>query len=109
MRSGIEIVDCSKLRALALPAALSGSPAQSAGFGPAPRSMASSSLIAAQDPDRSTSASAGTAKQIDIAKPRLNLWKVIDCAPLIFLRLPLCRTVGRLPFCIGIARLLLEL
>src|SRR5580692_4844583 len=60
MRSGMEMIDCEKLSAFARPDSLKGSPAQSAGFGPAPRSSASSWLIAAQDPDRSISASTGT-------------------------------------------------
>src|SRR5580700_319053 len=51
MRSGMEIVDCEKLRALARPESLKGSPAQSSGFGPAPRSMASSCFLAVQEPD----------------------------------------------------------
>src|SRR5262245_36286721 len=59
MRSGIEIVDCEKLSAFARPDSLKGSPAQSSGFGPAPRSIASSWLIEAHDPDRSISACAG--------------------------------------------------
>src|SRR5215467_14692358 len=62
VRSGIEIVDCEKLSALARPASLNGSPAQSAGFGPAPRSSASSWLIDCQDPERSISARAGAAE-----------------------------------------------
>src|SRR3984957_14961835 len=57
MRSGMEMIDCEKLNALARPDSLNGSPAQSAGFGPAPRSSACSWLIEAQDPDRSISAS----------------------------------------------------
>src|SRR5580693_59738 len=59
MRSGMEMMDCEKLNAFARPDSLKGSPAQSAGFGPAPRSSASSWLIAAHDPDRSISASTG--------------------------------------------------
>src|ERR1041385_5270653 len=58
MRSGIEMIDCEKLKALARPASLKGSPAQSTGLGPPPRSSASSWLMAAQDPARSISAAA---------------------------------------------------
>src|SRR4029077_8836516 len=60
VRSGMEMTDCEKLNALARPDSLKGSPAQSAGFGPAPRSRASSWLIDAQEPERSISAMAGT-------------------------------------------------
>src|SRR5438046_8626967 len=61
VRSGIEMTDCEKLSALALPDSFSGSPDQSSGYGPPPRSSASSWLIDAHDPDRSISASTGTA------------------------------------------------
>ena len=47
--------------ALARPESLNGSPAQSAGLGPAPRSSASSWLIETHDPEKSISARAGTA------------------------------------------------
>src|SRR6185295_12522072 len=59
VRSGIEMMDCEKLKAFARPDSLNGSPAQSSGFGPAPRSSASSWLMEAHDPDRSISANAG--------------------------------------------------
>src|SRR5580700_9928385 len=70
MRSGMEMVDCEKLRALARPASLNGSPAQSSGFGPAPRSIPSSWFLEVQDPDRSISASAGKAADSNIAPVR---------------------------------------
>src|SRR3954471_12895607 len=63
VRSGIEIVDCEKLKAFARPESLNGNPVQSSGYGPPPRSSASSWLIDAHEPDRSISASAGTALQ----------------------------------------------
>src|SRR5580704_12748638 len=59
IRSGMEMVDCEKLKAFARPDSLNGIPAQSAGYGPPPRSNESSRLMAAQDPDRSISAMAG--------------------------------------------------
>ena len=68
VRSGMEMIDCEKLNALARPDSLNGSPAQSSGFGPAPRSSASSWLIEAQDPDKSISASAGTLEHKNNAK-----------------------------------------
>src|SRR5689334_10788498 len=68
MRSGIEMTDCENPSAFARPASLNGKPAQSAGFGPPPRSSASSWLIAAQDPDKSISASAGTPLHNRIAR-----------------------------------------
>src|SRR5262245_59228420 len=61
MRSGSEITDWLNASALARPESLNGSPAQSAGFGPAPRSSASSWLIDTHEPERSISARAGTA------------------------------------------------
>src|ERR1700733_4934364 len=70
VRSGMEMMDCEKLNAFARPDSLKGSPAQSAGFGPAPRSSASSWLIEAQDPDMSTSASTGTVEHKITAKAR---------------------------------------
>src|SRR4029450_8862348 len=78
MRSGIEMTDCEKLNAIARPESLKGRPAQSSGFGPAPRSIASSWLIDAQDPDRSISAKAGALAQIQRASARIVLRRIID-------------------------------
>src|ERR1700690_2298005 len=56
VRSGMEMVDWEKLSALARPASLKGTPVQSSGFGPAPRSILSSWFLEVQDPERSISA-----------------------------------------------------
>src|ERR1700682_729431 len=78
VRSGMEMMDCEKLNAFARPDSLKGSPAQSAGYGPPPRSSASSWLIAAQDPDRSTSASTATLEHKTNANARIVLLRVMD-------------------------------
>src|SRR5690242_21729242 len=77
IRSGMEMIDCEKLKAFARPASLKGSPAQSTGFGPPPRSKESSWLMAAQDPDRSISAKAGKLTHNNAAKPKESLLEVI--------------------------------
>src|ERR1700722_7215685 len=77
MRSGIEMVDCEKLRALARPDSLNGRPAQSSGFGPAPRSRLSSLFFEVHDPERSISASAGNATHSNMARVRIVLLRVI--------------------------------
>src|SRR6185295_10241090 len=63
VRSGMEITDCEKLNAFARPDSLNGRPVQSSGYGPPPRSSESSWLIDCHDPDRSISASSGTAHE----------------------------------------------
>src|ERR1019366_3019602 len=77
MRSGMEIVDCEKLRAFSRPDSLNGRPAQSSGLGPAPRSMASSVFLAVQEPDRSISAKAGRATQSNAARLAVVLKRVM--------------------------------
>src|SRR3954471_9042614 len=71
--SGIEMMDCEKLSAFAHPDSLKGSPAQSSGFGPPPRSSASSWLIACHDPDTSISANAGAVVSATIANVSIVL------------------------------------
>src|SRR6516225_5173807 len=77
VRSGIEMIDCEKLSAFARPDSLNGSPAQSAGFGPAPRSSASSWLMDCQEPDRSISASAGAVEHSTAASATVVTIRVI--------------------------------
>src|SRR5947207_9247460 len=77
VRSGMEMMDCEKLNAFARPASLKGSPAQSSGFGPAPRSSASSWLMEAQDPDRSISASTGALAHKTNANARIVLLRIM--------------------------------
>ena len=73
VRSGIEITDCEKLSAFARPDSLNGRPAQSSGFGPAPRSSASSWLMDCHDPDTSISANAGALARAANASARIVL------------------------------------
>jgi len=78
MRSGIEITDCEKISALARPESLNGRPAQSDGFGPAPRSIASSWLIEAHDPERSISANAGALEHKTNARATIVLLRIMS-------------------------------
>src|SRR5579883_2352230 len=102
MRSGMESWDCEFIRAKARPDSLKGMPVKSPGLGPAPRSRASSWFFDCQEPDKSISASAGSATQIN-ATPRRNALRVIFDS----LSLPPRRTRGRFPAIV--ARLLLEM
>src|ERR1700743_2553900 len=82
MRSGMEMVDCEKLRALARPDSLKGRPAQSSGCGPPPRSSASSWFLEAQEPDKSISASAGRLTESTSARLSAILLSVMFHLPL---------------------------
>src|SRR5579872_6789128 len=81
MRSGIEICDCEFIRANARPDSLKGMPVKSPGFGPAPRSSASSWFLDCHEPERSTCASAGRPAQRNNAAARLSDLRVILDSP----------------------------
>src|SRR5579872_5765612 len=81
MRSGIEICDCEFIRANARPDSLKGMPVKSPGFGPAPRSSASSWFLDCHEPERSTCASAGRPAQRNNAAVRLSDLRVILDSP----------------------------
>src|SRR6266853_3417292 len=112
VRSGIEIVDCEKLNALARPDSLNGSPVQSSGYGPPPRPSASSWLIDAQDPERSISATAGATEHNTNASVRIVFVRIIfelhggPERPALQ-ALPCRRACGRIP--LRVALLFLEL